>query len=219
MPEGRHLELGLRVGCKDGPLGELCDVVVDPVGKRVTHLVVRTRDGIDRLVPKQLVADGEGDAIVLTCGTEEAEQLPPVQEFEYLRAGEAHAYDPEWDVGIEEVLAMPYYSASGLGIDPGVYDGTLTRTYDRVPKGEVEVRRASGVYSSDGHHLGHVEGFVVDGDHITHVVLERGHLWGRRDITIPIGAVASIDTDSVSVELTKEQVGELPALRVHRWRS
>ena len=63
--------------------------------------------------------------------------------------------------------------------------------YDRVPKGEVGVRRASAVISADGHSLGEVDGFVVDADeHITHFVLERGHLWGRKEVTIPIGAVA-----------------------------
>ena len=36
--------------------------------------------------------------------------------------------------------------------------------------------------------IGDVDGFVIDaGEHITHVVLERGHLWGRKEVTIPIG--------------------------------
>ena len=33
--------------------------------------------------------------------------------------------------------------------------------YDRVPKHEVEIRRSSAVISTDGHHLGHVEGFLI----------------------------------------------------------
>ena len=76
---------------------------------------------------------------------------------------------------------MPYYYA-GAGVDPypGGLDSRVAMYYDRVPKGEVEVRRASAVISVDGHSLGEVDGFVVDADeHITHFVLERGHLWGR----------------------------------------
>jgi sporulation protein YlmC with PRC-barrel domain len=89
--------------------------------------------------------------------------------------------------------------------------------YDRVPKGEVEVRRASAVISADGHSLGEVDGFVVDADeHITHFVLERGHLWGRKEVTIPIGAVARIESDVVHVALSKDEVGALPAVRVGR---
>jgi sporulation protein YlmC with PRC-barrel domain len=212
-----HLRLDKRVQCSDGPIGELCDVVIDPTTRRVTHLVVRTPDGIERLAPQELASREADDAITLTCTKAEAAKLPTVQEFEYLRAGEDHVQDPDWDVGIEDVLAMPYYSATGLGIDPGVVDGSLSRTYDRIPKGEVEIRRASAVYSSDEHHLGHVEGFIVDADHITHLVLERGHLWGRRDVTIPITSVSTVETDTVILDLTKDQVGALPATRVHRW--
>jgi hypothetical protein len=63
-----------------------------------------------------------------------------------------------------------------------------------------------------------VDGFLVDRDeHITHLVLERGHLWGRRDVTIPIGAVAKVETDDVTLSLTKDWVGSLPEVAVRRW--
>jgi uncharacterized protein YrrD len=93
-------------------------------------------------------------------------------------------------------------------------------SYDRIPKGDVEIRRASPVTSSDEHHLGHVDGFVVDGEgQITHLVLEHGHLWGKREVVIPIGAVASVGTDSVVLSLSKDEVGRLESRRIRRWRS
>ena len=86
-----------------------------------------------------------------------------------------------------------------------------------MPKGEVEIRRTSEVMSADGHHLGHVDGFVVDGgDQITHLVLERGHLLERREITIPIGAVARVETDTVTLSQTLEDVRAQPAVPVGR---
>ena len=112
---------------------------------------------------------------------------------------------------------MPYYAG---GLDAGVNPVELKDAfvhYDRVPKGEVEIRRASVVLSADGHSLGEVDGFVVDADeHITHFVLERGHLWGRKEVTIPIGAVATVESDAVHVALSKDEVGALPAVRVGR---
>jgi hypothetical protein len=139
-----------------------------------------------------------------------------VHESAYLRLGESPADDPDWDVGVEDVLAMPYYA--GLGIDPsGVPDSHISMSYDRVPKGEVEIRRTSEAISADGHSLGEVDGFVVDADeHITHFVLERGHLWGRKEVTIPIGAVARVERDAVYVALSKDEVGALPAVHVGR---
>jgi hypothetical protein len=38
-----------------------------------------------------------------------------------------------------------------------------------------------------------------------------------RDVTIPVGAVANVDTDDVTLSLTKDQVGALPEIAVSRW--
>lgn len=116
------------------------------------------------------------------------------------------------------MVALPYFDServgSGLEVDPH-----LPFTYDRTPNGEVEIRRTSEVVSADGRFLGQVDGFLVDAEeHITHVVLERGHLWGRREATIPVGAVARVETDSIRLALTKDAVGALPSLSVRRWR-
>jgi sporulation protein YlmC with PRC-barrel domain len=214
-----RLELGRAVHCTDGPIGELVDVVIDPTKKRLTHLVVRPHelDGRSRLVLLELVERGdESDSIALRCTREEVERLPHVNEHAFLRLGELPVEDPDWDVGTEDVLAMPYYESPEFGY--GQFDSSVAVVYDRVPKGEVEIRRASAVQSADGHFLGEVDGFLVDAeDQITHVVLERGHLWGRREVTIPIGAVEKVETDAVTMRLSKDEVGELPSARVHRW--
>lgn len=216
-----RLELGSPVKCTDGPFGELADIVIDPTKRRVTHLVVQPHHehSLARLVPVELasVEDGSPPAISLVCSVEEVRRLEPVQEFAYLRLGERPEDDPDWDIGVETVLAQPYY---GYGYEPGPvnYDPHMSMTYDRIPKGEVEIRRASEVTSADGERLGKVDGFLVDHeDAITHFVLERGHLWGKREVTIPIGAVARVYTDAVTLTLSKDEVGELPSVPVHRW--
>lgn len=212
-----RLELGRAIRCSDGAFGQLADVVVDPTTKRVTHLVARADklDGVSRLVPIELV-DGGGDGLTLGCTVDAAMLLPALQETAYLRLGELPAADPDWDVGVQDVLALPYYGGE-FGAFAGDLD-TYGVTYDRVPKGEVEIRRASSVASADGEFIGEVDGFVVDEEeHITHFVLERGHLWGQREVTIPIGAVAKVETDLVTLQLSKKEVGDLPSVRVHRW--
>jgi sporulation protein YlmC with PRC-barrel domain len=211
----------MQVSCTDGRFGELSDLVIDPTAKRVTHLVVRPRNPSDltQLVPVDRAQPAGKDEICLDCTVEEAHAFEPVQEFAYLRLGETPVEDEKWDVGVEDVLAMPYYGTDEIGGYVPSYDESVSVTYDRVPKGQVEVRRASAVTSADGEHVGHVDGFVVDGDdQITHFVLERGHLWRKRDVTIPIGAVAKVQTDSVTLSLRTQEVGELPSVRVRRWR-
>jgi hypothetical protein len=36
-------------------------------------------------------------------------------------------------------------------------------------------------------------------------------------VTVPLGAVASVQSDVVELSLSKDEVGALPSHRVHRW--
>ncbi len=213
-----RLELGSAVRCTDAQFGELADIVVDPLSRRVTHLVVRPHHAPDqaRLVPVGQARD-DGDAIALDGSVADIQALDPVRESAYLRVGEFPVTDPDWEVGAQDVLALPLYAdAGGLGtaIDP---DPHVMVNYDRIPKHTVEIRRSSAVTSADGHHLGHVDGFLVSADGTADIVLERGHLWGRREVVIPADSVANIEDDAVRLSLSKDQVGALDTRRVHRW--
>lgn len=218
-----RLDLGSPVRCTDDAFGELADVVIDPETRRVTHLVVQPhrRDEQARLVPVDRARAGEtSDATIsLSCTVTEMSEFELVRESAYVRLGEVPVEDPDWDIGIEEPLALPppagMDTLGAVDVDPHVM-----LSYDRIPMGEVEIRRASSVTSADGHHLGHVDGFVVDSEQqIAHFVLEHGHLWGRREVVIPASAVARVETDAVVLTLSKDAVGALPSARVHRRRN
>ena len=120
-------------------------------------------------------------------------------------------------MGVEDVFAMPYY-AGVLAGEPlaGQLDDQAAVSYDRVPKGEVEIRRASAVISADGQSLGEVDGFVIDaGEHIR-TSFSSAATWGGKEVTTPIGAVARVESDAVHVALSKDEVGGLPSVRVGR---
>ena len=80
-----HLRLDAHVQTNDGLAGTLADIVLDPVKRSVTHVVVRAGDPdpTARLVPLQLVAGGAdpGDALSLTCAAEHFEQLESMQGY------------------------------------------------------------------------------------------------------------------------------------------
>jgi sporulation protein YlmC with PRC-barrel domain len=196
----------------------LADVVIDPISRRVTHLVVQPehRHEAARLVSIDR-AQSTADGITLDYSADELGRLEPLQESAFLRLGEFPVADPDWEVGVQNMLALPVYpGVDGMtaSIDP---DTRVPWSYDRIPKGEIELRRSSAVSSSDGHHLGHIDGFVVEDDVITAVVLERGHLWGRREVVIPYRAVERAESDSIVLNLTKDEVGALESRPVHRW--
>lgn len=103
---------------------------------------------------------------------------------------------------------------AGMGMGIGPVAHTITR--DRVPAGDIEVRRGEHVHASDGD-IGRVQGLVVDpaDHHVSHVLLEEGHLWGKKEVAIPIGAVTGVE-DGVRLSLTKDEVGALPSVELDR---
>ena len=210
-----YLRLDAHLQTTDGLSGTLADVVLDPVKRSVTHVVVRAGDPdpAARLVPLQLVTGGagSGDSLSMTCTAEQFEQLESIQGYAYLPVDERPAPDSEWDVGVEDVVMMPSYQGADLGVYTAEIDPNVGVTYDRVPKGEVEIRRSSVVASSDDHELGAVDAVVVENGRITHVVVEKGHLWWHRAVSVPIESVATLETNAIRLALTKAEFGKLPS--------
>ncbi|MBC3839423.1 hypothetical protein GXW82_01995 [Streptacidiphilus sp. 4-A2] len=158
-------------------------------------------------------ATGEGQDIGLRCSASDFEALEAAEETRFLPGeGERLGYQSD------QMIMWPYY---GLGVGmtemgaPGLVSTTLgteprSISYDRVPRGEVQVRRGEQVDARDGG-VGQVKGLVVDPrDHgVTHVLLEEGHLWGKKVVGIPIRAVTYV-AGGISVELTKKELSDLP---------
>jgi uncharacterized protein YrrD len=210
------LGLGTSVRCADGETRELVDVVIDSGSKRVTHLVIQPREHAEdaRLVPVGLAEAGgdDGPEILLRCTSADLERFDPVHQYEILHPGERRHEDPKWDVGVEDVVVTPNYTPTAFGDYAGSLDSEVTISYDRVPKGEIELRRASAVYSSDGHHLGSVDGVAVDGgDRLTHLLFERGHLWWKREVAVPMEAISKFESDMVTLGVTKGELASVTA--------
>jgi sporulation protein YlmC with PRC-barrel domain len=196
-----RLDPGRKVNCGGVPLGELADVVVDPRSRRITHVVVRPHaaPGLARLAPIDAIEPGDADALVLRGTPESFDQLPQVSELAYLRLGEQPVNDPDWEIGVTTVLAMPTYGSAGLDADMP-FDDHVELAYDRVPRGTVEMAHDASVVDADGRRLGRVEGFEMGNDGgITDVVVRHGRLWRRRTMTIPVAEIATIDNDLVTL--------------------
>jgi sporulation protein YlmC with PRC-barrel domain len=208
VSETAQFTIGSDVSCSDGMCGELRRVVVDPIARALTHLVVeeKHRQGTGHLVPIDLVASSGGE-IHLRCTRAQFEALENAEETHFLPGAPG-----QWGYGQDQILSHPYYALGGMGMMGGMGMGMGPQpiTFDRVPPGEVEVRRGEHVHATDGP-IGKVQGLVVDpaDHHVTHVLLDEGHLWGKKRVAIPIGAVTGVK-DGVQLNLTKEEVRDLP---------
>jgi sporulation protein YlmC with PRC-barrel domain len=210
-----RLRMGAEVLATDGPVGELTAIVVDPVKQAATHLIITPphHPTLGHLVALDLVED-DGDPIRLRVTVAQFRGLDPAEDEHVLQVSGG-----EWAAGEGKTFSFPYYRLAGMA---GGSEGSAAReaqpgthympddTSDRVPLGEVEVRRGDQVHAADGW-IGSVEGLVIDpaDHHVTHVLLAEGHLWGRKQVAIPITEASRVG-DSIRVELTKKQVEDLP---------
>jgi sporulation protein YlmC with PRC-barrel domain len=211
MGDTTQFTIGTEVRCSDGPIGRLSRVIVDPVAEALTHLAVEPehRPDLGRLVPLDLV-DTSGGEIRLRCTKAEFENLDPAEDTQIIPASDGYG-----GYGAGQVGYMPYYGLEGGGMAvPGIggygaIEPQVVAT-DSVPLGEVEIRRGDCVQATDGD-IGRVQGLVIDpgSRHVTHVLLQEGHLWGKKEVAIPISAVAST-RDGIQLTLTKKEVGDLP---------
>jgi hypothetical protein len=193
--------LGARASCADGFCGVVSRTILDPAARTVTHLVIGPRHGEGgRLVPLDLVEAAAGE-IRLRCTLDEYSRLDPAEEAELVDGG----YGGVGGMGVGG-------SVSVMGMGPGLGYSTPLVVEHAVPLGEIEVERHESVHAVDGH-IGEMEGFVVDpaDQKVTHVLLKEGHLWGRRQVAIPVTAVASVDA-GIQLNITKQQVEDLPPL-------
>ena len=203
------LRIGAEVSCSDGACGKVSRLVIDPAARTVTHLVIhpKHRKDLGRLVPVRLV-DTTTAGIRLGCTLAEFGKLDPAEETEivanpgYGEAGSVPDYVGAGGIGV----GGPGY---GVGIGLGRGETAQVVVHDVIPMGETDLRRGERVHASDGE-IGKVEGFLVDeSDHVTHVLLQEGHLWGRKEVTIPISAVTSVNY-GIRLNITKKQVEDLP---------
>jgi sporulation protein YlmC with PRC-barrel domain len=219
MMDTTQLTIGATAACADGACGEVIRVVVDPVARTVTHLVVEPerQQGLGRLVPLAL-AEVTADGVRLRCTLAEFGRLERAGETRFVPGSAAWAaYGPG------QVLAWPRDGGLGpgeMGADgkgASAWTDSQATTCDVVPAGEVAVRRGEPVHATDGD-IGQVQGLVIDraSQQVTHVLLQEGHLWGRREVAIPIGAVARVGGDGVGLRITRQEVQALPSAAVDR---
>jgi sporulation protein YlmC with PRC-barrel domain len=204
MAEERKFTIGARASCTDGHCGEVRRLIIDPATETITHLVIQPghQQEAGRLVPVHLVETTDGE-IRLRCTRADFDKLDHAAERDVVAGPES----PQTFVGPESLQMVGRMGRVTAGASRHA-----TVLEDVIPVGEKEVGPGDQVHAVDGE-IGQVQGFLVDpGDgRVTHVLLREGHLWGRKTVAIPISAVTGVDA-GIRLNLTKEQVGELPTV-------
>lgn len=202
-----EIPLGVDVECSNGRAGRTSHVIIDPVQRNVTHVVVTDDEPVvphSWLVPLDKVAATGHDSIKLACSLEELASMEPFTDVEFLESDISAA-----DYPADAVYLSPY-------VTPLRTDYVALET-ERIPQGELAYRRGAKIEATDGH-VGVLGEFLIDPDsgHVSHLVLKEGHLWGRREITVPLDAVDRSSEEKIFLKLSREEIESLPAIPVQR---
>ena len=207
-----ELPLQAQVECTDGVCGLSMYVLINPLIDEVTSLVVReTSTDTEYIVPVDMISATIVDTIRLNCNKAELEQMKPFVKTEFIEekipvGNIGHAGGM---YGMGSYYFLPYVTPE-ITVQVPV-------EHLQIPPGELAVRRGTRVEARDGY-VGKVDEFVVDPQtgHISCLVMREGHLWGAKNVIIPLSAMEDSGDDTLFLNLNKHQVESLPTFPVRR---
>ncbi len=187
-----------RVYCQNKLCGHTRAVILDPVKEMVTHVVVEesTPPHTQRLVPIDMFDASLANSVHLKCDQKAIKDLPPFVELDYIQSNVPH-YSQAYDMFYMEPVVIPEKKMA------------VSKHY-HIPRNELAVNLGTPVYSADGYSVGKVDEFLVDldGGQVTHIILRHGHLWGQKDILIPVSDIKKVKESSLRLKLRRDEIGK-----------
>ena len=207
------IPLNVDVKCADGPCGRSSTIILNPISMEITHVVVKDQQE-EYLVPLELITESTPTAIQLRCRVDELTKLERFVRMQFLGSEE---------IDLEEDLRRTATESDANYWPYNSLDDNYVEMYgqvEQIPHHELAIHRGAHVEAANGY-IGQVDEFIVNptNNHITHLVLRRGHLWGRKDISIPVKEIDYIEQDTVHLTLDKDAIKALPAVTVRRQAS
>ncbi len=207
-----EIPINAQVVCADGVCGKSIYVLINPLTDLITHLVVKFDNAqqSEVIVPAGFITETTHHTIHMKCSKADLKKMDEFNKIEYVEekipAGYTGYSDP---YGIGTRYLWPYVSA----------ERTIRVPVEnpQIPSGEMAIRRGAKVRSIEGN-IGQIDELMVDpqNEHITHIVMRRGHLWGQKDVIIPVSAIKEAHRDLVELNIDKHQVEALPSIKIDR---
>ena len=204
----KDIPLNVKIECIDGNCGKSSHVTIDLSNQSITHIVVESDTFLGssmRLVTLDKIIGTTPKSILLSCTILELAAMEKFTETYYIdpASTEYEAFD---SCSFEMFDEFNPYSMMSFYRD--VYPIPVEE--ERIPVGEIAVHRQADVEATDGH-LGRVKEFVIDpsNGHITNLVIQKGYLWNKKELTLPLSAIAQMDEYEVRLNLNKKTVRDI----------
>lgn len=207
----KEIPLDADVICLDGKCGESSHAIIEQNTQQVTHFVVKSSDFLEShryLVPIHTVVTTTHDSIELCCTKEELAAMPPFTEMQFFNPTTSK-YESLKNFDEEAMFESSSYL---MWSDPLYGEDLLSMPIEAelIPDGEIAIHRGASIEATDGH-IGKIEEFIVDPNdkHLTYLVLQEGHFWHKKELTLPISAIARMDEEHIYLKLDKQAVKSL----------
>lgn len=199
------IPVNAKVSCRDGHAGTSTYIIMNPINQEVSHIVVQEfihGRSAERMVPMGAIASTTPSSIELNMSLAELTELPEFIEDFYIQNVQTEA------------------DASGILLEPFVTPMDLqvsTVISENIPTDGIVVRRGMSIEATDGF-VGKVRELIIDpvNHKVTHVLLHKGHLFGQKDMMIPLANVERIDADTIFLGIDKTAVNDLQQFSIQR---
>jgi sporulation protein YlmC with PRC-barrel domain len=199
------IPMNAKVFCSGDLCGNITHIIFNPVTNRVTEVVIRDHEfpQVERLIPVELIRNSSSDEVQLKISKDRIRSYPPFKHTEFIKIK-----TPTQSVGMPMHMMWPYVTSR---------ETSIAIEAESIPPEELAIHRNAQVQATDGR-VGKVDEFMIDPEtgHITHLVLREGHLWGQKDVSIPVSAIKNIGEETVRLTLDKSSIEKLPFIPIHR---
>jgi sporulation protein YlmC with PRC-barrel domain len=208
-------EPGMKVISSDGKdVGEIERVVIDPVTKSVSHVVIEK--GLlfpdDRVLPVNLIQETQGKEATLRIEAEKLGDLPKFEVTEYVRLND------EEQEQLPNPGVVPFYPMAPVPLwRPGLTmtlesgEPLIEETERNIPTGEVALKEGADILDLDGKKVGEVDELLTnpESDQITDVIVSRGTIL-KEEKRIPITWVSHMDEKAIHLAVGPKILENLP---------
>lgn len=210
------ISLNARVSGTDGPIGKSVRAIINPVTETITHITVQP-DGMgetEHMVPLEAISDSSTGEITLNVSKNQFFLYPLFVRRRFVDLEEAGIEPGEIDGLPEADEAMdhafwPFVTAEG---HMGTYEEV-----EQIPTDELAIHRGDPVQATDGR-VGEVSELVINPENakVSHLVLQKGHIFGRKQVAVPVSDIDRVDERIVYLKIDKAAVKDLSELNLRR---
>ena len=201
------LRPGADVHTTDSIAMDLADIVMDPISRTLTHVVVtppRSHQQ-DRLVPLWLVNVSATQGLCVELDLRHVQQLQRVLATDFIRLPK-DTIETEATVRFRTILNQPFFE------DPRPPAEFITTS--AVSRNDCPLHRGDVVFSTNDHVLGEIAAVLVHDDHVHAMVVRSSVDASRKYVIVPTDLIGELGAGTVILDIDRHEFRKLASTSI-----